>query len=90
MIHIYTYINIYIWKDHLGEQHNCDVPEIQLKIYGIRQALLFFCCTGFRTSIYVFTKYIETDRRILSFCNLLSVCNSMLSIAFIFLNVSCR
>ena len=43
------------------EQLNCFFPEIELKIYGIKQALFFSCCTGFKNSIYVFTKYIPTD-----------------------------
>ena len=45
------YMYIYICFNHLGEQLNCDVPEIESKIYGIRQALLFSCCTGFKNCI---------------------------------------
>ena len=81
--------------NHLGEQLNCDVPEIELRIYGIGQALLFSCCTGFKHSIMYLSNILRdlkdwSKRSFLSFFHLFPVSNSMLSTAFILLNVSCN
>ena len=71
---------------------------MKLKMYGVRQALLFSCCTVSKIP-FIYLMYLPnimrdfkdpTNTRILSFCNLLPVPNSMLSVTFIFLNVSCR
>ena len=59
----YIYIHIYICINRVSEQLNCNVPHIKLKIYGIRQALLFSCCKGFKNSNYVFTKCVEGFQR---------------------------
>ena len=47
----------------VSEELNRDFLEIELKIYDIKQVLLFFCCTGFKNYFYVLSKYIEGFQR---------------------------